>query len=347
MRALLVAALLVSLAAAGALGPADAATLQLSLYCDDDGPAPFASMEASYIADGCWGHFGMHQYFVGRHTIYALQGGSGHAFVVEQQLSPPAEVGGVYTGPPQYNTTVPIETSLDGKAWTLAANAEYRFAGLQPGGTSFRQDLRFTFTAAGESFRFLRLREPLSAAQGLSGYLDFSELTLDVDVVGPAPALTLTPQTGVAKSCLSDILEDVWAAHPCSFGGVEHWDSPSWTHTYFLGDARLERVQGTAVLAYFRPDDLGTCCGQTLDGWIDGDAHVQTSLDGIAWDTLHTEFVTYGAPWLFDVDGLGGKEASFLRLVSAKHPGYWNHPALKHPEALLAYSDVSLSGQLP
>lgn len=47
----------------------------------------------------------------------------------------------------------------------------------------------------------------------------------------------------------------------------------------------------------------------------------------------------------FTVD-LEDHETRFLRLISDKHPGYWNHPALKHPEAYLLESSLTLTGTI-
>jgi hypothetical protein len=339
------------------LGPLAAADppFALHLFCDDDGPdaTGFPMLEASYLDDeatgtggGCWGHGGMHQYFVGRDAVYALHSGSGHLFSVEQHDSVPTEPGEVGTDPPHVNTSLPVETSLDGLAWQLVTNAQYSFFRL--GGPPDRQDVYFSFTAGGEPFRFLRVRQPESAAQGLAGYLDFSMMDVNVTVVGPAPDVPLSAQQGVARSCTEDILEDVFATHACFYGGLNHWDAPSFLHTYFLGDSRLDRVQGTAMLLFFRPWDPGGCCGEDVPlGMLDGALLVQTSVDGAAFDTVARVPVGYGTLAPFDAPGLAGHPAKFVRLVAEKHPGFSQNAALKHPEAYLMYSDLTLDGELP
>jgi hypothetical protein len=353
VRARLAVLVLAVVAGAGVLPAAKGADLQIWLFCDNDkGTAAVPSMEATYIdnpgpnGDGCWAHMGAHQYFPGVDTIYALRRGEGEVFAVEQQFSPPIEVGAITTGTLHVYTPIVIEISRDGKGWQTVGVAEYHFLGI-PGGLNERQLLHFAFLGDGQEFRFLRIREPLSAAQGLSGYLDFSQITLDVDIVGPADPLPTQPQVDDLRTCATDILEDIYPGHPCHFGGLDRWDAPSWTHTYYLDNAQLDRIKGAAILHYFRPDDPGTCCGQTVQGILDGSALVQTSLDGVAWDTVGTFPVTYNVPATFDVGGLDHKPAAFVRIISAKHPGWANHPALKHAEAFLLFSALQLSGELP
>lgn len=325
----------------------EAGPILLELHCRSDG-ADVRSMEHEYLEQGCWGHLGIHTYFVGQDAVYELKNGTGTAFSVEQQFSPPVEDFSVQSSwPPQILTPMPIETSMDGLQWTEVAQAEYRFVGFTEGGTSLRQEVVFEFQAdEGNEFRFLRIRQPLSAGQGLSGYIDASEMTLLVTQVGPAPTPDLSEQENVHKSCLDDIMEAVWLAHPCWYGGINRWDSPSFFHTYPLGNATLERVEGTALFEYWRPEDPGTCCGQSLIGVLDGPVFLQSSTNGENWQELASFDATYGVPLEFSVE-LDGHDTSFLRLVSDKHPGYWNHPALKHPEAYLVHSELSLSGLMP
>lgn len=342
--AALLVALVLALPTSASAG--EQTTFTLELDCSNPS-ADVGSMEHTYLEQGCWGHVGIHHYFVGGDGAYTLHGGAGRLFSVEQQLSPPVEFAAPRTSPPQVVSSMPVEVSLDGITWTRVADAGYRFAGLESGGTATRQEILFTFTAAGEPFRFIRVRQPLSAAQGLSGYLDASRMTLEVGDAGLVPAPVVTRQENAARNCSEHIMEAVWAAHPCWFGGINRWDTPSFFHTYPLGDARLDRVEATVVFAYFRPEDPGTCCGQTRSGILDGPVLLQSSLDGEAWQTIATVEVGYGTPHTFAVDGLDGRESRFLRLVADKHPGYWNHPALKHPEAYLLHSELILTGLLP
>jgi len=321
------------------------APLTLTLLCDSP-DEDLRAMETSYLVEGCWGHLGHHTYFVGRDRVWHLYGGSGRAFVTEQQLAPPAEGYGVVPEGPAVVTPVVLEVSIDGRSWQTIQWAHYTFLSLAEG-TPSPQNAYFDFTADGVAFRYLRMREPLSATQGLSGYIDFSTLDLQVQPGEAVEAPELAAEEGRGYTCAHDILEDVWEAHPCTFGG-HHWDAPSWFHTYGLGgEARLDRIAGVADLAYFRPDDPGTCCGQTEQGVLDGTMFVQTSLDGDAWDTVASVPVTYLVPVHFDVAGLGGKPAAFVRLVSAHHPGYFEDPALKHAEGYLLFSKLELSGLLP
>lgn len=338
-----------ALTAAAISGPtttADGGAIQLQLHCESE-VADVRSMEHEYLEHRCWGHLGIHTYYAGTDTTYVLKGGSGTAFSVEQQLSPPLEDPGAEAWPPQVFTPLPIETSLDGIQWDAVASAEYKFAGLQQGGTSMRQEMEFEFETEDEpEFRYLRIRQPLSSAQGLSGYIDYSEFVLDVRIAEVQPQPPLVEQSGVHLSCLFDTMEAVWAGHPCWYGGINRWDAPSFFHTYPLEHAVLDRVEGMALFAYWRPEDPGTCCGQTIPGMLDGPVFLQSSLDGVHWGDLATFNATYGVPLEFSVD-LDGHETRFLRLVSDKHPGYWEHPALKRPEAYLLHSELVLDGWLP
>lgn len=236
--------------------------LRLSLNCNNQN-ADVQSMEHEYLEKGCWGHLGMHTYFLGRDTVYDLQAGEGRVFSVEQQLSPPLEDPRLQTDPPQLFTPLPIETSLDGIEWTRVSEVDYKFIGLESGGTSSRQEIFFEFEADGQPFQYLRVRQPLSAAQGLSGYLDASRLAINVTESDESPPALSQAST---RTCEKDIMEAVWDAHPCWFGGINRWDTPSFIHTYPLGDATLDRVEGTATFAYWRPEDPGTFAARAWAG---------------------------------------------------------------------------------
>lgn len=327
--------------------PGDGPTTSLELHCND-GRAPHASMIAAYLEQGCWGHVGMHTYFVAPGASYRLWNGSGTVRSVEQQFAPPTELGNLSGDPPtSIDSRLPVETSLDGRTWTEVGDVRYELVGL---GLDLRQDIAFTFEADGEPFRYIRVREPTSATQGLSGFLDRSTMTLNVSPVeadGRGPA-TVGDRT---LTCEEDILEDVFADHPCWFGGIDRYDAPSWTHTYPIDDeahvANVTALEGSFSMAYWRPDDPGTCCGQTVLGMVDGVAYVQTSLDGVHWTTVADLDVTYGTETAFDVTLDDGLDARFVRVIGAKHPGYWAHPALKHPEGYLLDSTVTVTGTLP
>lgn len=318
---------------------APSSTVPLKLHCKA-GKGDVGSMSSSYVQQGCWAHLGMHRYVVSTNTTLRLHGGSGRVKSVEQQLSPPSEPGDSSLLPPKVRTPIPIEVSEDGRTWTRITDVQYTFAFP----LDLRQAIEFTFDADGEEFRYLRIREPRSAAQGLSGYIDHSRLTVDVSVASTdAPANGTTAETRTFR-CQEDILEDVFAEHPCWYGGIDRWDAASWFHTYPIGDAEITRLRGTFQMAYFRPDDPGTCCGQSLLGVADGKALIQASDDGASWTTVAEVPTTYGEPTHFDVPLADSASAHFVRIVSDKHPGYWNHPALKHPEAYLVQSDLLVTG---
>jgi hypothetical protein len=189
----------------------------------------------------------------------------------------------------------------------------------------------------------------MTASQGLGGYMDFSQLQLDVSVVGPAPSVALTPQTGVHKGCDQDILERVFPLHRCWYGLAGYYDAPSWFHTYWLGDSRLDRVNGTVQMVYFRPEDALSHQYETLpDDLLGGTLLVQASPDGVTWSTIGTAHVSYGPQdQPFDLPDLGGVRAGFLRLAGDWHAGHSQDSALKRPAAFLIASSLSLDGELP
>jgi len=299
-------------------------------------------MESSYALEGCWAHVGHHHYFVGRDAVFALHGGGAVFFVVEQQLSPPTE--GPAPGGGEVRTPVPVEVSVDGRAWTRVADGPYRLVYAETSAEALiRQEVAVNFTAPDVPFRYLRVRQPLSSAEGLSGYVDASRFELDVTVVARVPPASLAPgERGL--SCERDILEDVFPSHPCWFGGLNRWDAPSFFHTYPLGGlARLDRVSGVATLAYFRPDDRSQLPPEKLGGHL----LVEASEDGSRWTTIANVSVAYGTAQPFATDDLGGLPAAFVRLASDRHPRWGTEPPLKRPEAYLLESSLALGGLLP
>lgn len=291
-------------------------------------------MASEYARFGCWLHVGQHQYLVGNETVYKLWGGEGSAFSVEQHLGVPTEPGNVSPTDPQVNTTVPIETSLRGETWRLVEDAQYRFF---PG--EDRQRVEFSFDADGRPFRFLRVRQPRSAGQGLAGFLDRSVLTLEVTEQRPVDTPPRRDRT-VELSCEDDILEDVFALHPCWFGGVNRWESPSFFHTYVLGNATIDELEGSFVTKDWREDDLGYPAG-----YVDG-VLLQTSRDGVHWRTVATLDTIHGVPQSFNVT-LDDHEAKLVRFASARHPGWGDHPALKHPASMFLRTNLTVTGELP
>lgn len=314
------------------------ATMNLPVRCTHTRNTTFdtVDMETGYHEFfDCWAHYGIHHYFVGRNVTYALWGGSGTVRSTEILRSPPLEPGTPSTAPLAVNIKVPIEISMDGLSWTAISHANYRFL---TGGEG--QWIGYSFTAAGEQFRYIRFREPYSAAQGLSGFLDYSDSVLQVSVVGPAPEPALVAQTGLVKRCETDILEDVWAQHPCFYGNVDPWDSPSWFHTYPLGNASLDRVHGNATTLQWRPYEQGVKTSTRL--------LVMTSVDGMAWKEIGNLTIQHGQRLEFDVSGLNGMSAKFVRLATQKTPKFFGpNGDLRHPEGVIYASNLALDGLLP
>lgn len=312
---------------------AQQSTQTLDIHCNPD-RSDIAAMESEYARFGCWAHVGHHQYLVGDDVVYELWGGEGSAFSVEQHFGAPTEPGDVSPTDLQVNTTVPIETSLDGETWQTVEDAQYRFL---PGDD--RQRVEFSFDADGEPFRFLRVRQPRSAGQGLAGFLDRSVLTLEVTEQRPVD--TPASHTGsVDLSCGDDILEDVFALHPCWFGGPNRWESPSFFHTYFVENATIDELEGSFITKNWREDDFGFLIQHT-DGVL-----LQTSQDGVHWQTVAEVDTTHGVPQSFSVD-LDEHPASFVRFASARHPDWGDHPALKHPASMFLHSELTVTGDLP
>lgn len=309
----------------------------LRLRCGNDATTPYWAMEFSSSKGSCWIHGGHHTYFFGD-TRFALRALVGYVFTVEQQLSPPTEHNTDTLG----TTPLHVQVSEDGITWVEVAHGEYRFAGLEQ-----RQRVDIAASVAAEPFRFLRIHEPLSAAQGLSGYLDHSEFDVEADVLGAVP-IPAVASGSRALSCATDILEDFFVTHPCTFGGVDRWDAPSFYHTYPTGDgASLDRVQGSFTLAPWR-----------LDDWSDGDAranatnvhaYLQTSVDGVSWTNVAQIDAEYGVPAAFDI-ALGGEPARFVRLFPAYHARFdamGDLAANHHPKGFFLDSSLVVHGLLP
>jgi hypothetical protein len=308
-------------------------------------------MEFSASGGTCWMHGGHHTFFLGGETFAIHTGSTGLLVSVEQQFSPPTE----FDGTDLLTTLNMVETSLDGQTWTGASVARYRFLNdplTEPIGLEERQLISFDLVPGGAPFRYIRFQEPRSALQGLSGFLDASSLNLLVEAVAPAPTPTLAHQTKALSCADGDILEDFFAAHPCFFGGIDRFDSPSILHTYVAGDgARVERLTGVVGALPWRTDDwflpLLPASAQVTGTRV----FVQTSVNGIAWENVGDPVaVTYGVPANFDILIAGGRDARFVRLVPDVHPEF-AHPeedaALHHLEAFLTTSALTIEGDLP
>lgn len=300
-------------------------------------PGTIAKLEATYLDQtggagaGCWAHVGLQQYFVGIDRIYHLKGGTLTVFVKETLLSPSA-------GDP-LAPGVAIEASMDGRSWTTLASA------LMPStGNLLRHD--FQLPDNDLAFRFLRSRGPISLAAGLSGYIDYTFGSILVRDGGPAPALPAEPVEGeFTYSCVGDILEDPVPWRPCSYGGVHEWDAVSSFHTYFLGDARLDRIRGKATLHIFRHAINGVSPGVTGTTQF----HVQTSADGQSWETIASVVAPYNQERTFDV-ALNDTAAKFVRFAAQKHRDFDDHyngqgnTPLRRTESFLVASELTLNG---
>ncbi len=295
------------------------------------------------------------------------------------------------------DTYLPIEISMNGVNWTEVARADFHLVSYDneyqddeirhvlenlcdntgdchinsngdfscislPGQcqpTNWRQRVVFDFTANGEPFKFIRIRNAESIYTGLSGFLDFSVMTLQVEDKGLDPTPTLQKHTNLKLSCDKHIMEAIIAEHPCTFGGYVQeqdgesrfvrigntpgqWDSASFFHTYPLDEARLDRIAGKVVVRDYRTD--GTPPSKAI--WL------QTSDNGINWTTIHNfsvslrpgEFWTYEGS--FNVTGLNNTTASFVRLASLHMPTWFDSFAQRHPWAYFLESELELDGHL-
>lgn len=299
--------------------PATATSQTLALRCD--GRGGIAAMENSYIAatgrGDCWFHIGHHTYDLGQ--PWQVEWIKGSAFTVETLFSPPTEL-----GPGRNHSVLTFEGSLDGTTWRLLASVPYSIL-------ASRQSVAFDLAATGGPARFVRIRQPRSAAQGLSGYLDSSAIDLQVSA-----SEQVVPDRLDTLSCETAIMERFFAEHPCWFGGVNRYDSPSVFHTYPVDAGALTGVSGEAIVAPWRSDDF------TYDGGDPTGAEVvvQLSDDAVTWREAGRFRADYGLPASFWLTASG--TASFVRLVGEYHHGYARHPALKHVRAMMVSSRITL-----
>lgn len=295
--------------------------------CNGSGNSTMA-MENEYILHSgygpCWFHTGHHTYDLdGLHEIGSI---SGRAFTVESRFSPPSEVNADDT------TALLIEASVDGIDWFTVDTVRYWLP-------TDRQEVTFTTNGDQAHASYLRIRQPRSLAQGLSGYLDSSSLTVSVTPVA-SPVLE-SNATSVSLDCENDIMERMDPAHPCWFGGINRYDSPSVFHTYPLGGAQIvTSVTGVATFLPWRSDDYTQNGGdrRTLK------AHLFSSADGEGWTKLLTFDASYGVPAPFSYGG--SVEARYLRLVAEYHKGVTTHPALKHVRGMLLDSSLTVTKTL-
>ncbi|MEA3201598.1 MAG: hypothetical protein QOE90_3026 [Thermoplasmata archaeon] len=302
--------------------------------CGGDLRVPNWSMEFSATGGTCWMHDGHHTYFMGGAT-YSLGRMDGSLYSVEQMFAPSTDVDA------NLQTKIAIEASLDGLTWTSLGSASYDLL-------NERQGVPVHLVGSGQHFRFFRFHEPLSASQGLSGYLDGSDVVIEANDVSAAPTPALTTQTKELSCANSQIMEAFFTTHPCTFGGVDRYDSASFFHTYVAGDgANLTAIGGSFTLAPFRSDD-----------WYQGHetaplttlAYVQVSADGVHFTNVASVTATYGVPASFHVDVPGGTSATFVRVFPEYHADFnddFANAPLHHTRGFILASNVTLTGDMP
>ncbi|MDX1610743.1 MAG: hypothetical protein R3185_00130 [Candidatus Thermoplasmatota archaeon] len=328
------------------------------LRCAQQENFPYHSMEWSVSGETCWFHHGHHTYRLDAPA--RLLGGEGVVVSVEQQFTPPTE----YEDPP-FKTPIRIETSLDLETWEEIGVAEYRLLEDPREGSlglAIRQSLQVTFEASEEPFQYVRVYNPRSSAQGLSGFLDASRLDLFTEPASEAPAASEAARVEVTLSCEEgDHLEAFFEAHPCWFGGINRYDAPSFLHTYPVSDVPMlvGEVSGEATVLPWRSDDWFEPVPlsnrtSAYTGWNARVNHtnvsVQASVDGMVWRTLERFRVDWGQATTFDVILEDPVPARFLRLVPDPHERFdqWRSLAPNHhPEGFLVHSGVSALSALP
>jgi hypothetical protein len=303
---------------------AEASNLLRSFHCGGSGGATPA-MENEYIVEtgygACWFHTGHHTYDLD--GVYAVDNISGRVFSVEVQFTPPIEANAA-------GITIVAEASLDGRVWQTIGTMPY--AAL-----STRQEILFDIDTGGVVARYLRIRQPLSAAQGLSGYLDASSFDASLRPASADPLPAWESDERVLR-CDRDIMEGIYPGHPCWFGGINRYDSPSVFHTYPLdGVHDITLVEGSATFLPWRSDDYTQNNGNRR--FLQ--AHLQASVDGEDWTTVHTFTAEYGLASGSVTDQVG--QAAYLRVVAEYHKGVTTHPALKHVRGMLFDSVLTVT----
>ncbi len=342
----------------------------LSSHCVELDRFDLSSMEWSLGGRPCWIHGGHHT-FVLEEPVRIL-GGEGFVRSVEQPFSPPSE----YEEQPLQTTPIHVQVSPDGQTWTELDAIEYAFLSDPVGFAQFpftgaRQDITFELDGEEETpARFIRIHQPRSLAQGLSGFLDQSRIDFFVEPAedpGP-PAVEGSPSGTLALSCEEgDLLEDFFAEHPCWFGGINRYDAPSFYHTYQPGHgATVTSIEASVEILPWRTDDYWTPVpvtdaeGVTLarederrayrDQVENATVTIQASPDCRSWKTLSSTAVAYGEPTTISVDLDDPELARFLRLVPGFHPRfdqYRDVPANHHPEGFFVASQLELTGSFP
>lgn len=306
-------------------GDASAATTLRALRCDGNGGT--MAMENEYIAatryGDCWFHTGHHTYDLD--GLYAIGPLAGQLSSVEIQFSPPGELDA------EDGIPLLLEASADGRTWTTFDTVRYN--PLSTRNTS----ITFTANGGGVHARYLRVRQPRSLAQGLSGYLDGSRI--DVELSEPLTDAVPEGRTGTfTLACADGVMERMFAEHPCWFGGINRYDSPSVFHTYPLdGPTTVTEIEGTATFLPWRSDDY-TGGGGSRTALR---AHLFASLDGERWTLLQTFDAGYGVA--SPVRWTGSIDAAYVRLVAEYHRNVRTDPALKHVRGMLFDSSLTVT----
>lgn len=333
----------------------DRAEHALSLICGGRDSWDLKPLEYTASGGTCWMHAGHQTYDLGGPVT--VVGGEGHVLSVEQQYSPSTEV-------ENGTTPIVIETSSDGRQWDRVADVEYQFVeDLGDGviGDELRQKIQFTFESHQPNAEFFRVHEPRSTAEGLSGFLDRTKLYLFVnDTAAHPPAAPTQPATETLTCEAGDVLEDFFADHPCTFGGINRYDAPSFFHTYPLGEgAEVSSVEASAEVAPWRTDDwflpiVVSDDPESLQAYSDqvtgSELSLQVSDDGVTWQTLATAEVVYGDEQNFSVSLNEPVDADLVRLIPGRHPlfdDYRSNGPLHHPDAFFVSSQVTVTGTLP
>ncbi len=316
-------ALVLVLTLAGSV-PAAAEAAPTAFRCD--GRGGIGAMENEYAElttkGACWFHLGHHTYDMG--GPFRIGQVEGAVFSVEVQFSPPTEL-------MMSQAALAFESSIDGLDWNTVTHLPYNLR-LQ------RQQIDFSFDAGGIVARFLRIRQPRSAAQGLSGYLDSSRFDADLTPM-PSPLSSPAAPGTIELSCAEDVMERFFDEHPCWFGGANRYDSPSVFHTYPISIASVSRIEGTATFLPWRTDDYTSGGGSrtVLTGYV------QVSTDSRHWVTVLTMTGEYGRSIAFAAELGAPVEASFVRVVAEYSHAVKQHPALKHVRGMLLDSSLRVT----
>ena len=325
-------------AAADAVAPT---TLRLQCLGLDGG---IPALETSFL-DSCWGHIGHHTYFV--EEPVALVALTGQVFPVEVAYT-------TLAGHP----ALPVELSLDGRQWTTVGTIPYPLGEDASDRYEVQVDLP---NVAMVPFRFLRVSMPLSAHDGLAGYLDGSNLTAYVLPLADAPPLE--PTAGGTCSD-GDVMEDFFAEHPCWFGGMdavdralggsprlgqvaisqteESWyDSPSFLHTYVVGGGPGGPFQASVTAQLWRVGHYAGRCSalDPLNASTSTVILAQASPDGALWAEVARSNGGNDEPIL--LEGTLPDGSMFLRF-GGERGASWDFGGCHHPQSFLVESSFTI-----